>query len=78
MKENLGIGKFGIVKAALHKISGKRVAVKILNKLKMASKVQEIVRKEIEVLKFCQHPNIIRLLDIFENGEYIFIGKTGM
>lgn len=24
-------------------------------------------------MKICQHPNIIRLLDIFENPEYIFI-----
>mmetsp|Transcript_3398 Transcript_3398/g.2358 ORF Transcript_3398/g.2358 Transcript_3398/m.2358 type:complete len:258 (+) Transcript_3398:221-994(+) len=30
-------------------------------------------RREIEVLKFCKHPNIIKLLDIFENLDYIFI-----
>ena len=30
-------------------------------------------RREIEVLKMCQHPNIIKLKDIFENSEYYFI-----
>ena len=30
-------------------------------------------RREIEVLKMCQHPNIIKLLDIFENSDNYFI-----
>jgi serine/threonine protein kinase len=41
----------------------------------MKSKDKELVTTEIEILKICQHPNIIRLYDIFENFEYIFIGK---
>jgi serine/threonine protein kinase len=27
-------------------------------------------RREIEVLKMCQHPNIIKLVDLFENQSY--------
>ena len=30
-------------------------------------------RREIEVLKMCQHPNIINLVDLFENSEYYYI-----
>jgi serine/threonine protein kinase len=30
-------------------------------------------RREIEVLKMCQHPNIINLIDVFENNEYYYI-----
>lgn len=30
-------------------------------------------RREIEVLKMCQHPNIIKLIDIFENSDYYYI-----
>jgi len=33
----------------------------------------ELVRTEIEILKICQHPNIIKLYDIFENLDYIYI-----
>lgn len=33
----------------------------------------ELQRREIEILKMCQHPHIIRLLDIFENQDYIYI-----
>jgi len=37
--------------------------------------MQDIVlqKREIEILKICQHPSIIRLLDVFENHDYIYI-----
>lgn len=52
-----------------------KTAIKIINKKDMKSKDKELIQTEIEILKICQHPNIIRLYDIFENLEYIFIGK---
>ena len=73
IKEVLGQGKFGVVKVAIHKKSTKRVAVKMLKKSTMGEKDLELVRNEIETLKMCQHPNIIKLLDIFENVEFIYI-----
>ena len=33
----------------------------------------ELLKREIEILKIVQHPNIIRLLDVFENHDQIFI-----
>ena len=33
----------------------------------------EMARTEIEVMKISQHPNIIQLLDLFENIDYIYI-----
>lgn len=39
----------------------------------MPDKELMLVRYEIETLKMCQHPNIIRLLDIFENIECIYL-----
>ena len=44
-----------------------------MNKKKMDSSDIELMRTEIEILKICQHPNIIRLYDIFENIDYIYI-----
>jgi len=32
-----------------------------------------LVKQEIEILKICQHPNLIRMLDIFEDFEHIYI-----
>ena len=73
IKETLGKGKFGLVKAAEHKKTGKKVAVKVMSKKEMTVQDVELQRREIEILKMCQHPYIIRLLDIFENQDYIYI-----
>jgi len=73
IKETLGKGKFGLVKSALHKKTGKKVAIKVMSKKEMTVQDVELQRREIEILKMCQHPYIIRLLDIFENQEYIYI-----
>ncbi len=33
----------------------------------------ELAKTEIDILKICQHPNIIKLYDIFDNSDYIYI-----
>ena len=73
IKQKLGKGKFGLVKLGINKQTKEKVAVKIMNKNKMDSSDLELVRTEIEILKICQHPYIIKLYDIFENVDYIYI-----
>jgi 5'-AMP-activated protein kinase, catalytic alpha subunit len=47
---------------AHHIITGQKVAVKILNKGKIKHmEMAEKVRREINILKMCTHPHIIRL-----------------
>jgi 5'-AMP-activated protein kinase catalytic alpha subunit len=47
---------------AHHIITGLKVAVKILNKGKIKHmEMAEKVRREINILKMCTHPHIIRL-----------------
>jgi len=73
LKESLGKGKYGLVKKGVHKKSGREVAVKIVKKKELSLKDMELLKREIEVLKICQHPNIIRFYDVFENSDYIYI-----
>lgn len=73
VKEALGKGKFGTVKLGVHKKTGKKVAVKVMKKKSMTKQDIELQKREIEILKICQHPNICRLLDVFENQDYIYI-----
>ena len=53
IKDTLGKGKFGLVKLAVHKKSGKNVAVKIMSKKEMTTSDIELQRREIEILKMC-------------------------
>ena len=73
IKQKLGKGKFGLVKLGINKETKDKVAVKVMNKNNMDSSDLELVRTEIEILKICQHPYIIKLYDIFENVDYIYI-----
>ena len=73
IKQKLGKGKFGLVKLGINKETKQKVAVKIMNKNNMDSSDLELVRTEIEILKICQHPYIIKLYDVFENVDYIYI-----
>ena len=69
-KKTLGKGQYGHVQLAVHKISGKKVAIKEVKKSRLRAQVQQFQqRREIEVLKMCQHPNIVGLVDVFEDQE---------
>lgn len=57
--KTLGQGKYGIVKLGRHKKNNKEVAIKIVKKKELSLKDQELLKREIEVLKICQHPTII-------------------
>jgi serine/threonine protein kinase len=75
VREKLGNGKFGLVRLGIHKQTGRKVAIKIISKKDMDNKDLELVKTEIDILKICQHPNIIKLYDVFENVDYIYISN---
>jgi hypothetical protein len=75
VKERLGNGKFELVRLGIHRETGRKVAIKIMNKKDMNSQDLELVKTEIDILKICQHPHIIKLYDVFENVDYIYISK---
>lgn len=72
--KTLGIGAFGKVKLAHHTSTGQKVAIKILNKEKIKSMdMTEKVRREINILKVCHHPHIIRLYEVIDTPHDIFV-----
>ncbi len=72
MLDEIGEGKFGLVKLGVHYKTKERVAIKIIKKESMNISDLELVKGEIDIMKLCRHPNVVRLLDHFENSEYIF------
>ena len=70
----IGKGKFGIVNLGINKKTGNKVAIKIINKSSLKTEIdKELIKSEIDIMKLCHHPNIVKLLDHFENSEYIYI-----
>ena len=62
-----------MVKLAIHRKTKQDVAIKMVKKANMKAIEIYQQRREIEVLKMCQHRGIIKLVDVFENSEYYYI-----
>lgn len=70
--KTLGEGSFGKVKLAQHVISGKQVALKMINrKILSQSDMQGRIEREIEFLKLLRHPHIIKLYDVIKTPDEI-------
>ncbi|KAF8951251.1 hypothetical protein CPC16_009096 [Podila verticillata] len=69
---DLGTGTYGTVKKAKSLDSGNDVAVKIILK-KTVKGHEDMVEKEIGVLKNLSHPNIVNFLDWFESRDKYYL-----
>jgi thiamine kinase-like enzyme len=72
----IGEGNFGKVYLGQHNITEQRVAIKVLDKLETSEKEiadQEVIRTEIEILKFCSHRNILKYIDHYEDYKNIYL-----
>ncbi|KAK3577896.1 hypothetical protein CHS0354_008290 [Potamilus streckersoni] len=73
LKETLGTGAFSEVLLAEDKTEkGKFVAVKCIDKMGLLGK-EESLENEIHVLRRLKHPNIVQLLDVFEDKNYVYL-----
>ena len=73
MGDVIGKGSFSKVKLATHIATKRDVAIKQISKKDTNEKLYAMIQNEIEILKLCQHPNISKLIDLFENKYHIFI-----
>ena len=63
--KTIGRGTFGKVKMGVHTLTEERVAVKILEKIRIKDVGDiERVTREIHILKLIRHPNIIQLYEV--------------
>ncbi|SAL98954.1 hypothetical protein [Absidia glauca] len=69
--KTLGKGSSGRVKLGVHKVTGQKVAVKIISKshLKSNASVEKSIKREIAVMKLIKHPNIINLIDVIDLSD---------
>ncbi|CAO3598002.1 unnamed protein product [Absidia cylindrospora] len=66
--KTLGKGSSGRVKLGYHKITGEKVAVKIISKTYLTSNAstEKSVKREIAIMKLIQHPHVVRLIDVID------------
>eukprot|EP00049_Salpingoeca_infusionum_P022762 m.8640 g.8640 ORF g.8640 m.8640 type:complete len:643 (-) comp5382_c0_seq1:531-2459(-) len=74
LKETIGTGGFAKVKLARHKMTGEKVAIKVMEKERLArTNDLKRVALEIEALKQLRHQNISRLYHAVETDERWFL-----
>jgi serine/threonine protein kinase len=69
----IGDGAFSVVHEAIHKINGGQFAVKVIDKRNLVEKDLACLRMEIEILSKLDHPNIIKLVEVFDEDSHLYI-----
>ncbi|XP_019897384.2 ribosomal protein S6 kinase alpha-3 isoform X1 [Esox lucius] len=68
VKEEIGVGSYSVCKRCVHKSTGMEYAVKIISKAKRDP------TEEVEILlRYGQHPNVITLKDVFDDGRTVYL-----
>lgn len=73
LEKTLGKGQTGLVKMGIHCVTGKRVAIKIVNREKLSESVLMKVEREIAIMKLIEHPHVLGLFDVYENKKYLYL-----
>lgn len=73
LEKTLGKGQTGLVKTGTHCITGRKVAIKIVNKEKLSESVLQKVEREIAIMKLIEHPHVLHLYDVYENKKYLYL-----
>uniref|UniRef100_A0A670IEW3 non-specific serine/threonine protein kinase n=1 Tax=Podarcis muralis TaxID=64176 RepID=A0A670IEW3_PODMU len=68
VKQDIGVGSYSVCKRCIHKATNMEYAVKIIDKSKRDP------TEEIEILlRYGQHPNIITLKDVYDDGKCVYL-----
>ena len=70
IENTIGRGTFATVKRCKNRATGERFAVKVLSKKKMSEEDKANIQTEIEILTSMDHPNIVRLVEVFEDERH--------
>ncbi len=71
--KELGRGAFAVVKECQHKASGRKYAVKIIDRNAMGDTNELSLQREIEIMQKVQHPHIITLRQVFEDKKHVYL-----
>ena len=73
IKEKIGMGRYGLVRRAIHKLTKRKVAIKFVEKKNMTHQEMQLLCNEIEILKIIKHPNVVNLYDVIETVDICYI-----
>ena len=70
----IGSGTFGTVRIATHCLTNEKVAVKVLDKVRILEEINKTrFEREIKILKLLHHRNLIQLYSVIQNSTTIYL-----
>uniref|UniRef100_UPI00358EFBC5 MAP/microtubule affinity-regulating kinase 3-like n=1 Tax=Myxine glutinosa TaxID=7769 RepID=UPI00358EFBC5 len=71
--KTIGKGNFAKVKLARHLLTGREVAIKIIDKTQLnPSSLQKLFR-EVRIMKMVNHPNVVKLFEVIETEKTLYL-----
>eukprot|EP00299_Pterocystis_sp_00344_P014003 c6923_g1_i2.p1 GENE.c6923_g1_i2~~c6923_g1_i2.p1 ORF type:complete len:560 (+),score=111.15 c6923_g1_i2:30-1682(+) len=69
----IGVGSFASVYEAQHRFTQQKVAIKVISKNRLNSKLQANLQSEVSLLKSFDHPNVVKLYDVENTENHLFL-----
>nr|XP_054600636.1 serine/threonine-protein kinase NIM1 [Nothobranchius furzeri] len=73
VRGEIGYGTFSRVKLAFHALTKDKVALKILDRMRLDTQAQRLLSREISSMESLQHPNVVRLYEVVETPSRLFL-----
>ncbi|XP_016357306.1 MAP/microtubule affinity-regulating kinase 4-like isoform X2 [Sinocyclocheilus anshuiensis] len=71
--KTIGKGNFAKVKLARHILTGKEVAIKIIDKTQLNPTSLQKLFREVRIMKTLHHPNIVQLFEVIETEKTLYL-----
>nr|XP_046266916.1 MAP/microtubule affinity-regulating kinase 4 isoform X6 [Scatophagus argus] len=71
--KTIGKGNFAKVKLARHTLTGKEVAIKIIDKTQLNPTSLQKLFREVRIMKGLNHPNIVQLFEVIETEKTLYL-----
>ncbi|CAG5098317.1 Oidioi.mRNA.OKI2018_I69.XSR.g15558.t2.cds [Oikopleura dioica] len=71
--KTIGKGNFAKVKLAKHLLTGRDVAIKVINKKEMSTTNLSKLMREVRIMKMLHHPHVVQLFEVIETRETLHL-----